>query len=548
MMKNFLSLRMLDFCSRLFTMLGVDYPVMRRILQVKLTMDQRRVPTIFEQSKTKEGNQFIKSLGLYAFYGLILVPFIIFGDYYLFQMTLVFAMMMFILMTTMIADFSAVLLDVRDKNILNTKPVNQRTVSTAKAVHVCIYMIQLTGAFAAVPLLVGLFVKGVLFTVIFLFELLLVGMLIVVLTALIYIFILQFFDGERLKDVINYVQILLSVGIVVGFQVMARVFDFSDLNVDFTFQWWHLLLPPIWYSAPFEWLLNGNSASYIIGYSIMSVVVPIAAIVLYSRLLPSFERNLQKLLQYSGVNKRKAYRLDQLLAKIVCKTKEERTFYRFSALMMKQERQFKLKVYPSLGFAFVFPFIFLFNEISRNGFGSLPGSKYFLTIYFGNIMIPAVVHMLKFSSNYKGAWIFRAAPIRNEAIFYQSALKAFLTKLYLPLMVLLSIIFVSMFSFRIVPDVIVVLLAGVLHALLSYKLLNNQTHPFSRSFEFASEVDTAKNIILIAIIGGFAVLHYLATLVPYGVLGYLGIVLIAVFISWRLVFPAKEKKLLISQA
>ncbi len=541
-MKNFFSLRMLDYFRRLFAMLGVDYPVMRRILQVKLTMDQRRVPTIFEQSKTKEGNQFIKSLGLYAFYGLILIPFIVFGDYYLFQMSLVFSMMMFILMTTMIADFSAVLLDVRDKNILNTKPVNQRTVSMAKVVHVCIYMTQVTGAFAVVPLLVGLFVNGVLFTVIFLIEILLTGMLIVVLTALIYIFILRFFDGERLKDVINYVQILLSVGIVAGYQVLVRVFDFSGLNIEFTFQWWHLLLPPIWYSAPFEWILNGNPAGYIVAYSILSVVVPIVAIIIYSRLVPSFEQNLQKLLQYSGDNKRRAHRVDRFFAKIVCKSKEERTFYRFSALMMKQEREFKLKVYPSLGFAFVFPFIFLFNEISRNGFGGLPGSKYFLTIYFGNIMIPAVVHMLKFSSNYKGAWLFRATPMRDESIFYRAALKAFLTKLYLPLMLVLSVFFLSMFSFRIVPDLLVILVTGVLHALLSYKLLNNQTYPFSRSFEFASDMDTAKNIILMIIVGLFGGIHYLATLLPYGVLGYLVLVIIAAMISWKLVFSIKEKK------
>ena len=29
--------------------------------------------------------------------------------------------------------------------------------------------------------------------------------------------------------------------------------------------------------------------------------------------------------------------------------------------MMKQEREFKLKVYPSLGFSFVIPFIFMFS-------------------------------------------------------------------------------------------------------------------------------------------------------------------------------------------
>ncbi|MFZ3579919.1 hypothetical protein [Virgibacillus sp. DJP39] len=56
-------------------------------------------------------------------------------------------------MTSMISDFSTVLLDVRDKNILSTKPVDKRTISAAKMVHVSIYMSLLTGAFVAVPLI-----------------------------------------------------------------------------------------------------------------------------------------------------------------------------------------------------------------------------------------------------------------------------------------------------------------------------------------------------------------------------------------------------------
>ena len=36
--------------------------------------------------------------------------------------------------------------------------------------------------------------------------------------------------------------------------------------------------------------------------------------------------------------------------------------------MMKQERDLKLKIYPQIGFAFIFPFIFLYNEIRTRPF------------------------------------------------------------------------------------------------------------------------------------------------------------------------------------
>ncbi|MFZ3579918.1 hypothetical protein [Virgibacillus sp. DJP39] len=75
---------------------------------------------------------------------------------------------------------------------------------------------------------------------------------IIAFTALIYIVTLQFFSGERLKDIINFVQIILSVGIVLGYQVLARSFEIIDLAVSYSFSWWHVFIPPIWFGAPFE--------------------------------------------------------------------------------------------------------------------------------------------------------------------------------------------------------------------------------------------------------------------------------------------------------
>src|SRR5690625_3586793 len=128
-MNNFRSLKIVDLFRPLFEKINIDYPVMRKILQVKLTMDGRRVPTIFSgQTKKPTGNQFLKSLGIHMLYSLIIIPFV-FMDNYMFQMGLIFGIAMFILMTSMIADFSSVLLDVRDNTILGTKPISSRTIN-----------------------------------------------------------------------------------------------------------------------------------------------------------------------------------------------------------------------------------------------------------------------------------------------------------------------------------------------------------------------------------------------------------------------------------
>ena len=159
---------------------------------------------------------------------------------------------MFILATSLISDFSSVLLDIRDKVRLNTKPVSNRTIHAAKFFHVAIYLTLLTGAFISIPAIVFLFTKGFIYFLLFIIVILLIDLLVLAFTALIYMLVLRFFDGEKLKDIINYMQILLAVGVVVGYQIIIRLFDVVDFEYVYDFSWWHVLLPPIWFSAPFE--------------------------------------------------------------------------------------------------------------------------------------------------------------------------------------------------------------------------------------------------------------------------------------------------------
>jgi len=544
-MREFKSLKFLRLFKGLFKLLGIDYEAMQKILTIKLTMDERRVPTIFnDTTKKKEGNQLLKSLWVYALYGIILIPFILIGDNYAFQMSIVFGLIMFILMTSMISDFSTVLLDVRDKNILLTKPINSRTISAAKVVHVMIYMTFITGAFVAIPFVVSLFRHGLLFSLLFFVELLLVMLLIIVLTALIYLFVLRFFDGERLKDIINYVQILLSVGVIVGYQVVIRSFDVFDLDMVYSFSWWHLFIPPLWYGATFDLVLEQNNSAPMIVFGALALIVPIIAIYIYSRLMPSFERNLEKLLSDTSKRKDKVNRLDNLLAKVMCRNKEENVFFRFAARMMKREREFKLKVYPGIGIAIVFPFIFIFNELRERTIADISTGRLFLFIYFCNILIPTVVHMLRFSASYKGSWLLKAAPLERLSAAYSGALKALLVKIYIPVFLLVSLAFVWIFTGRILPDLSAVLLVGIVQTLITYKLLNNESYPFSRSFEFAQEEGSGvKMIFPVLLTGVFGLVHLLISFVNYGIYVYIAILILAIPLGWRVVFPNKVKKL-----
>ncbi len=545
-MNEMRSLRVLDRFRKLFDKLGVNYPVMRRILQVKLTMDGRRVPTIIGKSRKKdqqdggtEKNQFFGSLWLYLIFGAFSSMFVALGDNFIFQMSLVFGIFMFMIMTSLISDFSSVLLDIRDRNILSTKPINRRTIAMAKMLHICFYMFFLTGAIAVVPLVVGLIRHGVGFFLLFLAELIVMDLLIVVFTALIYLGVLKLFDGEKLKDFINYVQIGLTIGIALGYQLLVRLFDFVDLQVMFHPKWWQFVIVPIWFGAPYEVLLHGDFHPLYLLFSLLAVCVPILAFMLYLKLMPSLEKNLQKLADPGSRKKEGTGKWLRTISGLLGSSPQERVFFRFAWTMMGNEREFKLKVYPSLGFSLIFPFIFLLTSGMEHGLSGLPGTKLYLFIYFCAMLVPNVILMLKYSGSYKAAWIYRVLPIGDFTPVYRGTLIAAVVRLILPLYAVIGTVFAILFGANIIPDLIVAGLAILAYTVLSFAYLSKAL-PFSERFETAQQSDGLRMIPLMLLLLGFGMVHFAATLVSFGVYVYAAVLLAANWVLWQKAFSGKS--------
>lgn len=536
-------LKIVDRWKPLFEKMGIDYEMMRKILSIKLLLDGRRVPTIIGNNKKRNDadnkNMFFGSLWIYLLMGLILIPFIVMKYNYLYQMSFVFSIIMFMVMTSLISDFSCVILDIRDKNIIGTRPVNNKTLSMAKTVHIMIYMIFLTAALAGPAVVVSLFTQGPVFFLLFLLLLILIDLFCIILTTFVYFLILKFFDGEKLKDIINYVQILLSVVIMIGYQMFGRLFQFADLKIEFRPAWWQFLVTPVWFSAPFEMLKQHDFNSYLIIFTAMAVLIPILAFAIYVKLIPQFEQSLQKL-GNNTVNRNAKGKSESRLVRLLCRNRVERVFYRFTADMMRNERSFKLKVYPTIGFSLVFPFIFMFQQFSD--FKELTQGKSYFFIYFCGLMLPTVVMMLRYSESYKAAWIYKALPIGNMKPVFQGAIKAFMVRIFVPVYLIEAVIFGFIYGTRIIPDLMVVLLNMIILCILYFMLLD-KVLPFSISFNTTQQSNAGIGIMLMLLMGVLAGLHFLFTLFAYGTIICLCILVIVVIILWKTVFNISMDKL-----
>lgn len=543
-MNDFFVLKLLDRVQGVFKRLGVDYAVMRKVLQVKLTMDGRRTPTVFsgtQDSKLNmEGSPF-RVQWFYLLLGLMLIVMVAPKGNSLLMMTLLFSIVMFMITTTLISDFSSVLLDLRDKNILFSKPVDPRTLNMAKNIHILIYLLTITFTFTGPSLLFSLYSQGAAFFLLYAAEIILMDGFILVFTALLYLLILRFFDSEKVKDLINYVQIMLSIGIAVGSQLISHLFNITGEGLTFTPAWWHFLIAPVWFAAPFELLAAGPGGSALTVLAILAAVVPVVLFVAYVRLMPSFERSLQKLAEQGAAGQDNA-RLPRRLSELFCRNKVEAMFFRFTWSMMKNEREFKLRVYPSVGLSLVLPFIFIFNRIWAGDPASLRHTKAYLFIYMAALLMTTAVQMLRYSASYKGAWIYKVIPLPGMSMVYRGMLKAAVIKLLLPLFALESAVFIGLFGPAIVPDMAGAMLALPLYSVICLLTLPKAL-PFSEKYEPArSRAFTASAFMQLFILAGLGGVHYAVRLIPGGIYIYLVILVIANVWVWRAAFVPDDSR------
>ncbi|EPY2272348.1 ABC transporter permease [Clostridium sporogenes] len=547
-MEDFKILKFVDKFKFIYEKLGVNYASMRTILKLKLLMDNRRVPTIYKDRENEDKkNTFKKSLLLYGLMGVFLAVFIFIPSPMVVKMSINIGAIMFLIMSTMIADFSSVLLDIRDKNILNTKPLDPKTINAAKTTHILIYITSISGAISGPTLIGGLIKYKFKFFIIFFFQIILISFFTMFFTAILYYFILKIFDGEKLKDIINYFQIVLSIVLALGYQIIPRVFDFTGVNVSFEIKWWSYLVPPVWFGAPYSLILEHNTGREYVLLSIMCVAIPIIIFGIYYKfIVPYFEENLQKL--DSSISKKgspeeaKGVR-HKRYAYIFCRDKIENVFSRFSRNMISTERKFKLKLYPTLGFAVIFPFLMFINSFSKyesfsQAFNEFSKGNYYFSIYLSVFMLAANIELLSQSEKYKGAWIYKVLPIDKPGKIQKGVLKGFILRYIFPVFLSVCIIFLVICGLRILPDTIVMFLSLLILMVVMQSLYKKEL-PFYKDFQSngGSSIITfiISSIVTVILFG----LHkFIRGFIEYNfsIYIYMGIFIIINIILWKSMF------------
>jgi len=531
-------LKFVLFLSRLLAKQGVDFEQLKIIAETKVLMDRRRVYLNWRQKQQKENsNPLLFTLLLYGLFGLFAASMIFAIESIVMAMIFIHSYLLFMMTMTMITDFSSVLLDTTDNQVILPRPVNSRTLFIARLVHILVYLLQFTIALAAVPV-IFIFIKyGLLTGIASIFTLLLTVALAVFVTYLLYALILRFSNEQKVKDIVGYFQIFMTVFFAVGFQVIPRITNFSNLSVLFQVHWYSYLLPPVWMAMALEsvYTMQVDTAHLIM--ICCAVTVPILTFWLMIKYLaPSFARKLAALNTDGGTKKsnlaviQQPRSLSEKLSAITCNSTTEAAGFETVWKITGRDKGFKIQFYPSLAYLLVFIFIFVFKsgkDVERL-WEELPGTKMFLFfVYLPMFSVSNSRIFIEFNENFQASWIYQSTPIAKPGQLISGGLKALLIKFFVPVYLVLFAFVFYVWGISIADDFVFGLFNNVLIFLITANLSEHYL-PFSRQLNTKQQSGKFAQVMLqLLIIAALVGLHYLViktdwliyTLIPVAAAG-----------------------------
>jgi ABC-2 type transport system permease protein len=513
-------LKLVRLFNPVFKKQGIDTTRLYAIVETKLMMDKRRVYMHWKQRQQDENrNHLAIILGVYSLFGIFTGIMIMIVPSIIVSMALVHGYIIFMMAMTLITDFSSVLLDTTDNQVILPRPVNSKTLFMARLVHIMVYLLQFTIALSIAPLICTVIKYGVLTGFVFCFTSGLSVLLAVFLTYLLYLLILRFSNEEKIKDIITYLQIFLTIFFVVGYQVIPRMNIISDIGNNFQLHAYYYLLPPFWMALTLEAVHDLNFDAIHLLMIALAILVPVLFFWILTRFLaPSFARKLSALntdgvqTKKTAIGEKQSKGISTVLSALACNTATERSAFEIVWKITGREKSFRLQFYPSLAYIAVFIFIFVFktgNNVAAT-WNSLPGGNGFLWfIYLPMFAVSSSIMIVAFNENYQASWIYHSLPIAKPGQLISGCIKSLFVKYFLPIYLFCFIFCLKVWGWNIIDDFVFGLLNNAV-CFLSFTLVAEYYLPFSRQPNTQQQTGRIVIVILqLILVGIFVGLHYL---------------------------------------
>lgn len=518
----------LDRLQGLFRRLGADYLSLRAIVEMKLLMDTRRNRSTLGRSyrNADSSGRLWLVYAMNAFFSLFIGLLVSFIPSVMTGMTVLFTYLIVMVALTLITDYAELLLDTTDNAILLPRPVNSRTIWLSRLVHLIVYVSTLALSMVLIPAGAAGYRFGWWLTPVVLLLSVQAVLLAVFLTTLLYLLVVRFTSEEKLKDIIAYLQVGLSLLFTVGYQVVPRLIRPQLTNLtDDGLHTWHYLTPPAWLAGVADSLVNHVfTPGHGVLLALAAGVPPLLLWVSSRYLATDFTTKLTAMgstTQAHTARKQSRRSVGNWLAARFTRNATERASFELSWLLTGRDRRFKTRAYPALGFLLPMLFVvlrpILEGEVS---FESLQEGRMYLLVIYSSQIVMGSFYMNSFQSeDFRAAWVYDAAPVAAPGDIILGNLKAIVFKFFTPFYLVVSAGLLFIWGPQILDD----LVAGYIFAVFVTTLeawVKSRYWKLPFSQEPKTRADSGRTIILMMMLFFFLPLcglaHWGASFVPGG--------------------------------
>ncbi|MBI5365307.1 MAG: hypothetical protein HZA53_19170 [Planctomycetes bacterium] len=440
---------------------GVDRRQLKALLRAYFVLSTRSMPVGITGAKRVRTLPFI--LFIYGLLGFVIGAMAPMLDSTFLFALFVHMMTFFVVGTMALNEAAEVLFNARDADILGFRPVNGPTLVLAKGLTILGFCGLMAVAVNLGPTILGFLCKDARgwFAPVHFLSVAIETVFLCATVVCSYGLIARFLGPERFQRLVTAAQILSTLMLVVGFQVLPRIASKMDAHgfLETTPLVW--ALPMTWFAA-IDVALASTSAStvYAVGAAAGVTATLLLAWIGVLRLpanaavesrasaapvTPAPARKAELTERSSGWSR---WRLWTVWMPDVT----ERAVFRLCVTYLLRDRALKVRLAAGLAYFIVFPLLILINEDHT---GIMP----VMLVWMLGIVPLSAIEMMRLSSTPEGAELFLFAPVAEPAALFHGARKAALVCVVFPLAV--WSVTIATWALRETPEKLLVVLPGL---------------------------------------------------------------------------------------
>ena len=411
---------------------------------------------------TSVGRRLLLILAVDALFGLMALMLV--GQPVFVLATYLHAMTLMLLGFYVASSAGEVLFNEHEADILLHRPIEPASLLWARIAMLVQVSLWMAGAFNLPGMFVGLGARDgtYWFPVVHAASVVLSAVFTTAAVVVVYQLCLRWFGRERLNAFMTATQVIVSIAVVLGGQIVPQVLiRLEGTRVVMVDRWWVALLPPSWFAAIDDALAGSGSARAwwlaVVGIIATAALVWIALV----RLAQDYQSGLQTISE--SVTPRAPRARRRLIDRLVnapplswwLGDSVSRASFRLVAAYLGRDRDVKLRVYPGIAPMLVLPVMILLPAVSGSG-ARTGGGVAFAGVYL--LLVPQMaLEMLAVSQHWQAADVFRLAPVSGPAAITHGVRRAVLFFLAFPTVLIYAVLILSFGN----PTDLVMLLPGV---------------------------------------------------------------------------------------